>query len=84
MRYFSVLDFQYIVLLIFLGLVSLIILYVAFGPTGRTPKDETIEEFPDGIREKNNPIPAILIFLYAGYAVWAISYVVYRGMGAPF
>ena len=89
MRFFSLLDFQYAMLLIFLGLIALIFLYLAFYShdfiLGRGEKKEEIEEYPGGIQARNRPIPLILIFLYLGLVVWGLAYVVVLGIkGAPF
>jgi hypothetical protein len=85
MRYFQLLDFQNTVLLIFLGLTFLILAYLAFGYPDRKGEQEALEEFPDGIKEGNGPLPPLLIFLYLGFAVWAIAYVLVIGIqGQPF
>ena len=89
MRFFPLLDFQYAMLLIFLGLIALVLIYVAFRtydflPAKREKGEEDVE-YPGGIRASNNPIPLILIFLYAGLAIWAVAYVVVIGIrGSPF
>ena len=55
MRYFALLDLQHVVLSVFLGLIALLLLVVAFGTYGfrRPPRalDEDLEEYPEGIRE---------------------------------
>jgi hypothetical protein len=89
MRFFPLLDFQYAMLLIFLGLIALVLIYVAFSsydflPRKRGEKEE-VEEYPGGIQASNKPIPLILIFVYAGLAIWAVAYVVVIGIkGDPF
>jgi NADH:ubiquinone oxidoreductase subunit 3 (subunit A) len=89
MRFFPLLDFQYAMLLIFLGLIALVLIYVAFRTYDFLPpkkeKGEEVEEYPGGIQASNKPIPLILIFLYAGLAIWAVAYVVVIGIrGNPF
>ncbi len=42
MRYFTLLDFQYVIILIFLGIVVFLLLYIAFG--ARVPTRDTKEE----------------------------------------
>jgi len=85
MRYFPLLDFQYIVLLIFLGSASLIALYLAFTHEEDDEGQEIKEEYPEGIRGRNGPVPLVLIFLYLGFIIWAIVYVVTIGIkGQPF
>lgn len=89
MRFFSLLDFQYAMLLIFLGLIALVLIYVAFSSYDFRPRkkgeEEEVEEYPGGIQASNQPIPLILIFVYAGLAIWAVAYVVVIGIrGVPF
>jgi len=89
MRFFPLLDFQYTMLLIFLGLIALILIYIAFRgetlPVGRKDRKSAIEEYPDGIQAKNQSLPFILVFVYVGWAIWAIAYVIVIGMrGAAF
>jgi hypothetical protein len=83
MRFFSVLDFQYTILLLFLGLILFILIYIAFGgyalPT-RKGRGEEIEEYPEGIRAKNGPLPLLLFFIYLSFIIWAIGYVVVIGI----
>jgi NADH:ubiquinone oxidoreductase subunit 3 (subunit A) len=89
MRFFSLLDFQYAMLLIFLGLIALVLLYMAFYSHDFIPrrrdKKEEVEEYPGGIQAQNQRIPLILIFVYVGLAIWAVAYVVVIGIrGVPF
>ena len=89
MRFFPLLDFQYAMLLIFLGLIALVLIYVAFSTYDFLPRKgdegEKVEEYPGGIQASNQPIPLILIFLYSGLAIWAVAYVVVIGIrGSPF
>ena len=89
MRLFPLLDFQYTMILIFLGVIALILIYVAFYSSDFLPrsgaKKEEVEEYPQGIQAYHKPIPLILILLYAGLAIWAVAYVVVIGIkGAPF
>ncbi|OGP98912.1 MAG: hypothetical protein A2Z51_09210 [Deltaproteobacteria bacterium RBG_19FT_COMBO_52_11] len=84
MRFFPLLDFQYTMLLIFLGLIALILVYIAFRgetlPVGRRDRKSAIEEYPEGIQGKNQPIPLLLIFIYVGVAIWALGYVIFIGI----
>ena len=89
MRFFPVFDFQLVVLLTFLGLVALVLLYMAFGSSRyskRQKEDEgEVEEYPGGIKAARKPLPPILIFVYIASVVWAAIYVVVVGIkGAPF
>lgn len=89
MRYFSLLDFQTVVLLTFLGLAVFVLLYIAFGGsvylTGRKEKEGEKEEYPGGIEVGNRPIPPLLVFIYVAFVVWALAYVIVIGLrGGPF
>jgi len=89
MRFFPVFDFQLVVLLTFLGLVVLILLYMAFGSSRHSKRqgadDEEVEEYPGGITTTRKPLPPILIFVYIAFVVWAVIYVVVIGIkGGPF
>ena len=65
MRIFALLDFQQVVLALFLGVVAALLIYLGF-------------------RDRSRPVPAVMIFVYAGFAVWAVLYVVFFGVfGGP-
>ena len=89
MQYFPLVDLQHWVLAIFLGLVSLILIYLAFGshaPRGKGAEEEGAarEIFFSQDAEKN-PIAPILIFVYVGALVFAVAYLILIGLhGGPF
>jgi hypothetical protein len=56
MRMFPVIDFQHLLLALFLGCIAAIVIYMGF-------------------RHNSRPVPAVLVFLYTGFVVWAICYV---------
>ncbi len=84
MRYFSLLDFQYVILLVFLGVTILLLFYVTFESyvftRERDERPQELEDYPDGIKVRDKPIPLILIFIYIGFVIWAISYVLIIGL----
>ena len=87
MRFFEVLDFQHMVLAIFLGLIAALVIYMSFrGDRYRRKSSDLVgpHEGEPGVPEKldagSNPIPPILIFLYAGFIVWCIVYAIYFGL----
>ena len=89
MHLFPLLDFQYTVLLIFLGLIAFVLISVAFAGydllPGKKRRKEEIEEYPSGIQAQNNPAPLPLILLYIGLAIWGAVYVIVIGIrGASF
>ena len=83
MHYFPLIGFQTTVLLIFSGLIFTIILYIAFFCHGIEKDANGLEEFPDGIKEKNGRVPPVLIILYLCFAFWAIAYVIIVGILGP-
>ncbi len=84
MRYFPLVDFQYTVLSVLIGIIVLILLCLAFGShmlTRRRRRDEEeLEDYPDGIQASKNPVPPLLIFVYVAFLVWAVSYVIVIGI----
>lgn len=86
MRFFSLLDFRYYVLAIFLGLITALVLYLSFRRTSEEGEDERSDliEFPEGLSSARHPIPPILLFTYIGFVIWAIIYVIFFGiLGKP-
>ena len=88
MRFFDVLDFQYLILAIFLALVAVVLIYLGFQSysfSRRKEEEEGEEEFPGGIRVQNHSLPPFLIFVVIGFVIWAIVYVILYGLrGDPF
>lgn len=85
MRFFVWVDFQYEMIALFLGAISLIMVYLAWGSyhKGRIARsDEELEERRDHEREsgnqiEKNPIAPFLICTYALIAVLSIAYLFY-------
>ena len=86
MRYFDLLDFQYLVLALCIGIAVTILIYVAFGWSAQSLKrKEAPEEFTEGLRIEKNPVPPILIFVYTAFFIWAVVYMIVEGIkGGPF
>lgn len=87
MRFFPMLDLQYVVLALFMGLGALLVLWISFrGYYGRHEEQEQdLEKYPDGIRAGRGPIPALLLLIYMGFFVWALGYALMVGLaGSPF
>lgn len=93
MRAYGLLDFQAMIVAFFLGLVAVILTYVAWGKyalrnEGRIPKEEPepteipgYERSPEG---KAMPVAPFLIVLYVGTVVWIVAYIVIVGIfGGP-
>ena len=89
MRFFFLQDYQHWVLAVFLGMVLAILVYLgftAYSDSGARSGKKGEEEFtyPDGIRGKNFATPLFILFLYLGFFIWAILYVIFVGMKGPF
>ena len=92
MRFFTLIDFQFLILALFLGLVAALVVYLAFRYTGgRKPEEDSgggseaaHSEYPEGFRIGDNPVPPVLILLFLGFIVWFIFYVFIFGIhGGP-
>ncbi len=89
MRFFSILDYQHEILAVFLGLVTALLIYLAFRSYyfTRKPQEEESDralEFPDEIHGVNHPVPPFLLFLILGFVVWFLIYVIFFGIrGGP-
>jgi len=82
-------DYQHWLMAVFLGMVLAILVYLGFtayaDSSGRArlkPEREFI--YPDGIRGKGFQTPVFILFIYLGFFVWAILYVIFVGMKGPF
>lgn len=81
MRFFALLDLQHLVLAFFLGFAAVIVLYLAFR---YVPLPDAEEEKDAPPRKGRRRIPPVLIFLYAGFIVWFVAYVIMVGLkGGP-
>lgn len=88
MRFFPLLDFQYVALAAFLALATVATLWVFFRSyytprrESQTPKDKTIK-FLDHLEEGHNPFPAIIVLVLGGLIVWVAIYVTFVGIKGP-
>jgi hypothetical protein len=88
MQFFPLADLQHWVLAIFIGLIFLILVYLAFGSHART-RVRSLTEEPEkgkehdlflGHEEEKNPIAPLLIFIYVGVILFAVGYLVVIGI----
>ncbi len=66
MRFFDTLDTQHLILGVFFGLVAALLIYIGFG----------------GSRSKTHPLPPVVLFVFIGFAVWFVCYVIFWGLKA--
>ncbi len=94
MRLFTLIDFRHLVLAFFLGASAALVIYLSFRypgkrsrGTGETEEERTAipeEEYPDGLRIGANPVPPVLVYLFVGFVLWFICYVIFFGiLGNP-
>jgi hypothetical protein len=79
------LDSLLFMLFVGLGLAIAVILArgsdsLSFSFRERTGEDdEHGEEFGGDVRERNRPVPWLIWFVFGGYFIWAVSYVLFIG-----
>ncbi len=89
MRFFSVLDYQHELLGAVLGLVTALLLYLAFRSYYFTRKgnEELTEpkvDYPDELHGVDHRAPPFLLFIILGFIVWFFFYVIIFGVrGGP-
>lgn len=84
--YFTLTQKQYLILVLFGGLLMIQILvigYWSFRLTVRKEKEEDAEgnEFPDGLREGNRPVPLFIVLLTGAVLIWGVAYVIAIALG---
>jgi hypothetical protein len=88
MQYFPLLDFQHLVLAIFLGLGFVILICIAFCSYKQDREEMSTEELDRLARgelaEAHDPegsrIAPVLIIIYLGVIVWSVAYFVVVGI----
>ena len=87
MRYFDLMDFQYWILAVFLGVIAVILVCMAWGgyPLQHREPAADLEEVLDldietAEKVKKNPIVPFLIVVYVMSVLWALAYMVFMGM----
>jgi ABC-type antimicrobial peptide transport system permease subunit len=91
MRFFDMLNTQHLILGVFFGLIAALFVYIGFGAsyysTGKEEgggESEKAFEHKEGFRSKSRPLPTVVLFLFIGFAVWLVCYVIFRGLkGGP-
>jgi hypothetical protein len=79
MRFFTIPDLHHLVLAFFLGLIGALIVYLSFryGAAGNPDRDAEPIDSPPTLKEgSDNPVPPVLVFLYAGVLLSILLYVV--------
>jgi hypothetical protein len=88
MRYFPLVDWQYWIMAIAIGIVCLVLVYMAWGsyPARRIPRDDEEiremrgHEIQSGHSTEHNPIAPFLVFVYVLIGIWSLCYMVFVGV----
>ena len=86
MRFFTLLNFQHIILYVFPALVFIILFGFALayshfsGKSSEERKRKTLYHFPEGIEDRNAPFPIVLILTIIGTFMWAFLYILIIGV----
>ena len=86
MRYFKLLNFQHLMLVIFPTLVFIIVFALALGfrhfkhPDSERRRKEILYTYPEGIEDKNAPFPIAMTLIVAGVVIWAFFYILLNGL----
>ena len=84
MRYFTLLDFQHMILAFFLGLIAVICIIVAWWRYPPQESEAEQESIQSGRTRVPHPVPPILIFVIVGSLLAAVGYVLIVGiLGGP-
>jgi len=90
MQFFNLVEFQDMVLAFFLGLLLLVLVYIAWATYPQ--RDHESEERKEVLYTLNidqhelppRPVPPFLVFIFVGVTLWAIAYAIMRGIfGGP-
>jgi hypothetical protein len=85
MRYFVWVDFKYEMLALFLGVVALILVYIAWASYPKRRKAKAPEKIQEGSGHElkaggdieKNPVAPFLTFIYIVIPIWSILYMIY-------
>lgn len=88
MRYFTIIDFQDMVLAFFLGLLVLVMVYISWSGYSKRKEDERELDTSNDTElissHGKNPVAPVLVIIYAGIALWVVLYIVFYGiLGGP-
>ena len=88
MPFFPLTTLQEMALAFFLGLGTLVLLYVAWAFYPKAPQETSEEEIKnperigseEGEKKADNPVPPFLIIAYIAVIVWALAYLILVGL----
>jgi hypothetical protein len=86
MRFYTLLNFQHIIIYLFPTLVFIILLGLFLGQTyfftrhSERRKMEISYRFPDGLEDRNAPFPLAMVLVIAGTVLWGFFYILSIGI----
>ena len=87
--YFTLSQFQHLMIALFGGLLLMLIIVVGYlsfrltirGPQKPVEEERKLYDFPDGLQESEHHIPLFVILLAAGILGWGVFYLIAIGLG---
>jgi uncharacterized membrane protein YdfJ with MMPL/SSD domain len=86
MRFFTLLNFQHIMLYLFPTLTFILLFGMGLAYSHFNTKDakerteKIIHTYPEDIEERNAPFPLVLILIIAGTFIWSFFYILGYGI----
>lgn len=81
---FSLTQWRYVILALFVGTILVILLYFAYHSRYygifKKRDSENEEEFPEGIKVGKKPLPIFLLLIYIILGIWGIAYTIIIAM----
>ena len=86
MRFFTLLNFQHVILYVFPTLIFIIIFALALGficfntKDSESRKKRVIYRFADDIEDRNAPFPLAMTLIIIGTILWVFLYILINGI----
>jgi hypothetical protein len=86
MRFFELLNFQHLMGVLFPTLLFMLLFVIGLGfmhfrtKDAEARKTAITHEYPTGIRERNGPVPLIMVLTILGTFLWAFFYILMHGV----
>ena len=86
MRFFELLNFQNVAGFFFPTITFMLVFWAGLsfmhfrGPGAQERKPEILHRFAEGIEDRNEPFPLVMMLIIAGTVVWAFFYILMYGV----
>jgi hypothetical protein len=86
MRFFKLLNFQHLMLVVLPTLVFIIVFALALGfryfkhPDSERRQKDILYKYPEGIEDRNAPFPIAMALIVMGVVIWAFFYILMNGL----